>query len=286
MRTNNRLGCGEEVSYVFPLPPDAGVCAFKAVIDNGEKVIKGIVKEKNVAKSEYKQAVAKGKTAALLEKHHADSGSTDPILSELPNSWDSLSSLSWQFQTWPENSYPVRLHMPSRLSTDSILSCISFVSIIQHDGSSPDSLRLMVPITIAPRYGTAPTITATEGTVSSAPNALTLNVSLQMTGAVTSITCPTHPISLTLGSNTSEHASADNHDPKSAHVLLEAKAFLEADIVLVLNVQGLDKPRCTIEVDERDGTEAYALTFVPRFNLPTLPRQGDLFLVSNSGRHD
>ena len=60
------------VSYVFPLPPDAGVCSFKAVIDD-QKVISGVVKEKSVAKAEYTEAVAKGKTAGLLEKQHADS---------------------------------------------------------------------------------------------------------------------------------------------------------------------------------------------------------------------
>ena len=60
------------VNYVFPLPPDAGVCSFKAIVD-GQRVITGVVKEKSVTKGEYKEAVAKGKTAGLLEKQHADS---------------------------------------------------------------------------------------------------------------------------------------------------------------------------------------------------------------------
>ena len=61
----------ESVSYVFPLPPDSGVCLFKAII-NDERVIRGLVKEKGVAKADYIEAVAKGKTAALLEKRHPD----------------------------------------------------------------------------------------------------------------------------------------------------------------------------------------------------------------------
>ena len=60
-----------QVEYVFPLPPDAAVCTFKAVIDD-KKVIKGIVKEKEEAKKEYKEAIAAGKTAGLLEKEAAD----------------------------------------------------------------------------------------------------------------------------------------------------------------------------------------------------------------------
>jgi Vault protein inter-alpha-trypsin domain len=60
-----------DVEYVFPLPPSAAVCAFKAVIDD-DKVIKGIVKEKGEAKKEYTEAVAQGKTAGLLQQEHAD----------------------------------------------------------------------------------------------------------------------------------------------------------------------------------------------------------------------
>ncbi|KAG8829463.1 hypothetical protein FRC20_008658, partial [Serendipita sp. 405] len=51
-----------DVEYVFPLPPSAAVCSFKAVIDD-KKVIKGVVKEKLEAKKAYEQAVAQGKTA-------------------------------------------------------------------------------------------------------------------------------------------------------------------------------------------------------------------------------
>ncbi len=48
-----------DVEYVFPLPPSAAVCSFKAVIDDN-KVINGIVKEKGAAKEDYKEAVAQG----------------------------------------------------------------------------------------------------------------------------------------------------------------------------------------------------------------------------------
>ncbi|HEV7737953.1 MAG TPA: VIT domain-containing protein [Chlamydiales bacterium] len=61
-----------DVKYVFPLPPDASVCAFKAVI-NGQRSIKGVVKEKEKAKAEYEEAVSKGKTAALLEQSNVES---------------------------------------------------------------------------------------------------------------------------------------------------------------------------------------------------------------------
>jgi hypothetical protein len=60
-----------DVGYFFPLPPDAAVCAFKAVIDD-TTVIKGEVKEKEQAKRDYQEAVAAGKHTGLLEKEAAD----------------------------------------------------------------------------------------------------------------------------------------------------------------------------------------------------------------------
>ena len=60
-----------DVDYYFPLPPDAAVCAFKAVVDD-TTVIKGQVKEKEQAKRDYQEAVAAGKYAGLLEKEAAD----------------------------------------------------------------------------------------------------------------------------------------------------------------------------------------------------------------------
>lgn len=61
-----------EICYVFPLPPDASVCSFKAVLD-GTRTIKGIVKGNQIAKAEYKKAVSQGKTAALLQQHNVES---------------------------------------------------------------------------------------------------------------------------------------------------------------------------------------------------------------------
>ena len=60
-----------DVEYVFPLSPDAAVCAFKAIIDD-TTVIKGEVKEKEQAKRDYQEAVAAGKYAGLLEKAAED----------------------------------------------------------------------------------------------------------------------------------------------------------------------------------------------------------------------
>lgn len=64
-----------DVTFVFPLPSDAAVHAFKAVIDN-TRTINGVAKTKVDAKRDFDEAVANGKTAALLEQHNVESTCT------------------------------------------------------------------------------------------------------------------------------------------------------------------------------------------------------------------
>jgi Vault protein inter-alpha-trypsin domain len=55
-----------EAKYVFPLDEFAVVCGFEAFI-NGKHVV-GVVKEKETAHREYKQAVSKGHGAYLMDQ--------------------------------------------------------------------------------------------------------------------------------------------------------------------------------------------------------------------------
>ncbi|XP_060575380.1 protein mono-ADP-ribosyltransferase PARP4-like, partial [Ruditapes philippinarum] len=59
-----------EAKYVFPLDDTAAVCGFEAFI-NGKHVI-GEVKEKSKARKEYKEAVARGDGAYLMEEETPD----------------------------------------------------------------------------------------------------------------------------------------------------------------------------------------------------------------------
>ena len=56
-----------EAKYVFPLGELAVVCGFEAFI-NGKHVV-GEVKEKETAHREYKEAVAAGHGAYLMDQH-------------------------------------------------------------------------------------------------------------------------------------------------------------------------------------------------------------------------
>lgn len=59
-----------EAVYIFPLPGGSAVSAFELKV--GERVIKGIVKERGEARATYEQAVRQGKRAALLEQERDD----------------------------------------------------------------------------------------------------------------------------------------------------------------------------------------------------------------------
>ncbi|KAG8822812.1 hypothetical protein FRC17_009456 [Serendipita sp. 399] len=239
-----------DVEYVFPLPPSAAVCSFKAVIDD-TKTIKGVVKEKEEAKKAFDQAVAQGKTAGLLQQEHAD-----------------------VFRVSLGNIKP-----KTKISVH-----ISFVSIVPHDGSSPQTLRITMPTAIAPRYGSPPT--NIPWFRHNLHNRFELSVSVQMNKPITSVSSPSHPIGLNLGCHQRELTT--DFEPSKAFVYLGESTMLDKDIVIVISTQGLDTPRCSVErwlksEGAEETTDAYALTLVPKFELPALPRQEYIFLVDRSG---
>ncbi|KAG8787399.1 hypothetical protein FRC20_001949 [Serendipita sp. 405] len=231
-----------DVEYVFPLPPSAAVCSFKAIVDDTQ-IIKGVVKEKVEAKKAYDKAVAQGKTAGLLRQEHAD-----------------------VFRVSLGNIRP-----KTKISVH-----ISFVSIVPHDGSSPQTLRITMPTAIAPRYETAPTDIPWFG--NNVQNRFELSVSVQMNKPITSISSPSHPIGLTLGCHQRELTG--DYEPSKAFVHLGTPTMLDQDIVILISAQGMETPRCSVErwlksEGAEETTDAYALTLVPKFELPALPRQGE-----------
>ncbi|HEX7899919.1 MAG TPA: VIT domain-containing protein [Planctomycetota bacterium] len=59
-----------EAVYIFPLAGGSAVSAFEMKV--GDRVIKGVVKERGQARQDYQEAVKKGKRAALLEQDRDD----------------------------------------------------------------------------------------------------------------------------------------------------------------------------------------------------------------------
>ncbi|OBJ57036.1 VIT domain-containing protein [Mycobacterium sp. 1423905.2] len=59
-----------EATYVFPLPPRAGVTDFVATL-GGRRVV-GVLKERGQARADYEEALAAGQRAAIVEEDRSD----------------------------------------------------------------------------------------------------------------------------------------------------------------------------------------------------------------------
>ena len=100
--------------YVFPLPEGAAVDSFKMRI--GERVINGLIKEKEQAQKEFEAAKRSGKKAGLLKQHR-------------PN----------MFSISVANIGP----------NEQVETELTFVETVQYEG---DTFSLRLPTTITPRY--------------------------------------------------------------------------------------------------------------------------------------
>jgi hypothetical protein len=80
--------------YLFPIPANAAVCAFRMETADG-RVVHAFVKEKEAAKQEYESAVKKGKWAGLLEQVTGDGELRVGYASFGANAGSPFSQYSW-----------------------------------------------------------------------------------------------------------------------------------------------------------------------------------------------
>jgi len=146
-----------------------------------------------------------------------------------------------------------------------------------------------MPTAIAPRYGVPPPGVSWFDRIESRirGSRFELTAAIQMDKPITSVASPSHRISTTLGS--AERELKGEFEPSKAFVYLTESAFLDKDIVVVISAQGLDIPRCCVErwlssEGAEETTDAYALTLVPKFNIPSLPSQGERLGVCLPGQ--
>ncbi len=175
-----------EILYGFPVPWDSQLLEVEAWL--GERRLTAVVREKTVAAMNYENALAQGDTAILLE----DRGN---------GQWHvSLGNLA------PRET--CRLH-------------IRYARELRFSG---DTLRLVVPTVIAPRYANQP---VTEPWQSPSPDLLAeypFAITVRITGALTAadIHSPSHAIQVT--------TSEDGRE-----ITLGGPAWLDRDFVLGLS---------------------------------------------------
>jgi uncharacterized protein YegL len=238
----------ERANYSFPLYDGSAVIAFKCYIGE-DKLLEGVVKTKEVARNEFKEAIANHNVAALLEEH------TPEI-----------------FETSLGN-------IPSRTS---VKVEITYVNELKVDIGG-EGVLVILPTSIAPRYGVAPlqlsASSATDG------NGLHITIHIHAMVPLRKLESRTHPISVEMGTIGGKSPIAvpsfedlvDDDpvdepgivfDPKKAiATLAQRDATLGSDFVLLILSSGDSILSSGAKLEESpliDGQSAMRLTLNPR----------------------
>ncbi|KAK5452719.1 hypothetical protein LTS15_006867 [Exophiala xenobiotica] len=242
----------DEIQYTFPLYDGISVVGFTCTI--GAKTIVGVVKEKQQAKVDYSEAVARGETAGLLQ--------------QLPEASD-------VFTTSIGNVPPKgKIHVE-----------IVYLGELKHDAET-DGSRFTIPTIMAPRYGSvstesadalASTHTATKGGIS-----ISVDVTLEEGSIVRGIQSPSHPIAVTMGRTSTMEGDSFCTNNASATLTL-GTTELDKDFIIVVLAKGTDTPRAFLEKHSTiPNQRAIMATLVPKFNVPNISPE-IVFVVDRSG---
>ncbi|KAK4700272.1 hypothetical protein P7C70_g5978, partial [Phenoliferia sp. Uapishka_3] len=243
-------GAGSEASYAFPVPARAVVLSFVLIKQDGTRVV-GTVQEKEEAQNTYDEAVSQGKLASLMVQDTPDVFNV------------SVGNLL------PSEIVKVELVYATELTED----------------EENDSVRFHLPAHVGSRYGASPISAAASSPVSASSTFLNFTALIESSSPITKISCPTHTLSMELGPDPSLRNATSLLFSNHARISFTSGKDLSTDVIITLKSSGLDSPRCVAEVhpDEDHKTVALALTMVPRFKLPDIPKQEFVFLVDRSG---
>lgn len=154
-----------EAKYVFPLDEMAGVCGFEAFI-NGKHIV-GVVKEKEQAHREYKEAVAAGHGAYLLDQDEERPDVFTVSVGNLP----------------PKSSVLIKITYVTELAV------------------SGQDIEFVMPCTVAPKAlansRAVRTQSSTESIEAAMLNAnLGIQLAVQMPYDIVKLECPSHQVSV------------------------------------------------------------------------------------------
>ncbi|KAK2775355.1 hypothetical protein FQN53_003176 [Emmonsiellopsis sp. PD_33] len=255
-----------EALYTFPLYDGSAVISFRCWIGN-DRVLEGIVKPKEVAQQEFKQAVKQQKVAALLEEHTPEIFETK--IGNIP----------------PQTTVKVE---------------IVYISLAKADLTT-GGILVTIPSSIAPRYGSPSNLAfqPASGPASVSENGLKIDIHVSMPAPIKKIESRTHAVSVEIGAEIHNSfkklaagASASNFDPSKARVSLsDHEKVLGKDLVLQLSLQGHDSLSSRAVIEHQPGIPnraAMMLTITPQdlfkghFSPDTF--KGEIiFLVDRSG---
>ncbi|EFW18116.1 hypothetical protein D8B26_004966 [Coccidioides posadasii str. Silveira] len=252
----------KNASYTFPLFDGVSIVSFKCEI--GDRVIHGVVKEKEQARAEYDAAVDQGSSAALLEQSMSASDTFTTSIGNIP-----------------EQS-KVTVH-------------ITYLGELQHDAQA-DGLRFTVPLAICPRYGKLVETPrnledgvkhlASRGSIE-----ITVDVQVEQKSVIQRLQSPSHPLDVLPG-RTSTDSEGEHHANKasaswalrrSSRPSQNGHIALERDFVLIVNTKDQGLPYAFLETHPTiPNQRAIRTSLVPKFNIPNNDPE-IVFIIDRSG---
>lgn len=147
-----------------------------------------------------------------------------------------------------------------------------------------DEIRFQLPQHVGDRYGT-PHAALNDAAGTSISTRIRISIDIQTSGRLHSVISPSH------GQDIKEKRYPTHRNRTSRRrttVTYRSKTYLSSDFLLIIHAEGLDAPRCFVEVARKTSrlgpdTIAFHLTMVPKSMLPPLPYQEYLFLLDRSG---
>ena len=153
-----------DAKYTFPLYESCAIVSFQCSV--GTRLIEGVIKEKEEARTTYQAAVGQGEPASLLEQQTPDVFSTS--IGNIP----------------PGETVKVK---------------IEYIMELKHD-AEVDGLRFTIPTSIAPRCGDPPVeLRAGAASTGATVNGMNISVQVSMSSNIRSVqVCPLskHRVSL------------------------------------------------------------------------------------------
>jgi hypothetical protein len=241
-----------ELRYTFPLYDGVSVVGFTCTV-NKDRVIRGIVKERNEARKTYDEAVERGETAGLLE--------------QLPEASDVFTTTVGNVPAGAE-----------------IKVEITYLGELKHD-AEVDGLRFTIPTSIAPRYGDYPGELVKGSNVSTKEGIkIVIDADMPSGSNIKSVQSPSHPISVTIGNTSVGGASGTDMSLQKASATLSlGTAELDKDFVLQVVAADTGNPVAVLETHPTlPNHRAIMTTLVPKFNLPS-SRPEIVFVCDRSG---
>lgn len=241
-----------QLRYTFPLFDGVSVVSFTCTI-NGDRVIKGVVQERQKARQTFKNATARGETAGLLEQQPSASDVFTTTIGNVPGG--------------------------AKIKVDIVV-----LGELKHDAET-DGIRFTIPTHIAPRYGSYPsTVTGPSGTtVHTRDISIVVDVELPTGSTISSLQSPSHPIAISIGTLSTSRGSTSPSPHLASASLSLGKASLDQDFTLQIVAANTDNPVAILETHPTiPNQRAVMATLVPRFNLP-MQRPEIVFLCDRSG---